>query len=169
MSFQIRLAKESFKFSASHFTIFGPGESERLHGHNYYVAAEIGIRQLRADIGMAFDFNLVKPVLARICKELDEYVLLAGTSDYLKFQEAESSVTVSFAKKVYSFPVEDVKILPVCNVTSEELAVWIGQKFQDELSKLIAHVVITDLAISVEETRGQCVVWRAEPPAQGGV
>ena len=38
-TFSIRLAKEDFKFSVAHFTIFGPGHAEPLHGHNYNVAA----------------------------------------------------------------------------------------------------------------------------------
>ena len=37
----LRLAKEDFKFSAAHFTLFGPDEAELLHGHNYQVEVEM--------------------------------------------------------------------------------------------------------------------------------
>ncbi len=177
MSYSIRLSKENFKFSAAHFTIFGPGKGERLHGHNYYVGAEISIQKLQTDIGMAFDFNLIKPALARICKELDEYVLIAGDSTYLTIQgtgpnselgagpdappNEQASIAIQFGTKRYSLPSEDVKVLPVCNITSEELAAWIGQKFLRDLLSLIPNVVIEELSLSVEETRGQCVIWRA--------
>ena len=37
----IELHKEAMKFSAGHFTIFGPDRREPLHGHNFTVKAEI--------------------------------------------------------------------------------------------------------------------------------
>ena len=40
-SFTIRLAKEDFKFSVAHFTIFGAKSAEPLHGHNYRLALEV--------------------------------------------------------------------------------------------------------------------------------
>ena len=39
-SFSVRIAKAEHVFSAAHFITFG-GQCERLHGHNYHVAAEI--------------------------------------------------------------------------------------------------------------------------------
>ena len=37
----LALAKEDFKFSVAHFTLFGPERAETLHGHNYRVAIEL--------------------------------------------------------------------------------------------------------------------------------
>jgi 6-pyruvoyltetrahydropterin/6-carboxytetrahydropterin synthase len=40
----LRLAKENMKFSAGHFTIFGPGSRERVHGHDFRVAVRVQAR-----------------------------------------------------------------------------------------------------------------------------
>ena len=50
----IHLHKENFKFSCAHFLIFPDGSKERLHGHNYYVDAEI--EGLLTDKGIVIDF-----------------------------------------------------------------------------------------------------------------
>jgi 6-pyruvoyl-tetrahydropterin synthase len=46
--FHIELAKEDFKFSAAHFTLFGPDAAERLHGHNYRVTVAVEGEELDA-------------------------------------------------------------------------------------------------------------------------
>ena len=40
----LRLSKQAMKFSAGHFTLFGPGKRERLHGHDYRVSATLRAR-----------------------------------------------------------------------------------------------------------------------------
>ena len=44
--FRIVLAKEDFKFSAAHFTLFPGGRAELLHGHNYRVRVELAGSEL---------------------------------------------------------------------------------------------------------------------------
>ena len=39
--FTVRLAKQDFKFSAAHFTLFPDGTAELLHGHNFQVAVAV--------------------------------------------------------------------------------------------------------------------------------
>ena len=162
MSYRIRLSKENFKFSVSHFTIFGPANGERLHGHNYYVGVELLVDQVSTELGLAFDFNAVKPLLLQICKQVDEYVLLPAHSPHLAVVQQAASVQVSFSAKTYIFPLSDVKILPVCNVTSEELARWIGGEFIQLISQLRKEAKISQIAITVEETRGQSVTWTSK-------
>ncbi len=38
--FRVRVQKEAFTFCAAHFITFNGNVCERLHGHNYRVAAE---------------------------------------------------------------------------------------------------------------------------------
>ncbi len=45
-SLQVRIAKAEHVFSAAHFITFA-GHCERLHGHNYHVAAEVAARSTR--------------------------------------------------------------------------------------------------------------------------
>ena len=158
MTFTVELHKESFKFSGTHFTIFGAGRAERLHGHNYHVKASLVLDQIDPELGMAFDFNAVKPLLKAECEALDEYVLLPSQSPHLKISDEGDNVEVQFGKKTYVFPRSDVRELPVVNVTSEELAKY----FCDRLIPQIKGLAVNFIEITVEETRGQSVRYSAK-------
>lgn len=163
MSYKIVLEKENFKFSCSHFTIFSRDACERLHGHNYYVSAEFSLEATAADVGFAFDFNEVKPLVREVTKKIDEFVLLPAHSPYLHLEEKADSVHATFSKKHYEFPKEDVQILAVSNVTSEELARWISAELTSLLKvRLPNFASITRMSIGVQETRGQSVYFETE-------
>lgn len=159
MSFRIRLEKESVKFSCSHFTVFGPTEAERLHGHNYYVTAEFSLSEIDAQLGMAFDFNLLKPVLKRLAEEFDERVLIPTRSPFLKFEVANEQMKIAHGKKQYVFPIDDVLQLDVANITSEELARDFATRVKTELVKNPSFKRIASLSIGIQETRGQTVFF----------
>ena len=159
MTYTVRLAKDNFKFSGSHFTIFGDGIAERLHGHNYYVTVAIQFKELDKKTGLAFDFNSVKPVIKELCDSLDEKVLLPKNSPFLEISQKGSQVDVSFSKKHYSLPKEDVAILDLVNISSEELSRHLASKLKQAwplFSKM------QSLAVSVEETRGQSAECRID-------
>jgi 6-pyruvoyltetrahydropterin/6-carboxytetrahydropterin synthase len=155
--FVIQLAKETFKFSCSHFTILAADKAERLHGHNYQLRADLEVSELNPQLGLAFDFNAVKPHIVRFCDSLDERILLPLNSPYLQIERGTQSVDVRFGKKHYVFPNEDALCLPLVNITSEELARFAGQKLAADLS-LLPHW--TSLQLHIEETRGQSVSFR---------
>lgn len=168
MSYRIELEKENFKFSASHFTIFAADRAERLHGHNYYANCEICLSSVDPKLGLAFDFNLVKPMIRDITEGIDEFVLLPKHSPYLKLEHDGSQVKVRFGEKHYSFPAEDTQVLPVVNITSEELARYIADAL---LSRLKAHpealARILRFSVGVQESRGQTVVYQIDLPIRG--
>ncbi len=151
MSFELNLAKENFKFSGTHFTVLGPGISERLHGHNYYVQVKVRLDNLDPVLGMAFDFNELKPVVRGLCEELDEHVLLPQKSPHLKIRKTGRQIEIDFADKHYSFPQEDVRELPLVNITSEELARHLALRISEKTSGMNFN----ELTVQVEETRGQ--------------
>jgi 6-pyruvoyltetrahydropterin/6-carboxytetrahydropterin synthase len=159
--FRIRLAKENFKFSCSHFTIFGPNTAESLHGHNYYISAELALTGVKDDLGMAFDFNDVKPLLRSLADHLDEKVLLPAKSKYLKTSNEGKQVVVTFDQKTYSFPESDVLVLPLVNITSEELARHFAESFVAKIksSNNVDLKKIRSVSIGIEETRGQTVFY----------
>src|SRR6185312_11841203 len=113
--YTVHLAKEPFKFSCSHFTILSPDRAERLHGHNYQIRVDISVAQTDPQLGFAFDFNSVKPLIRALCDELDERILLPRHSPFLAIQSGPESVEVTFQKKHYVFPAEDTRLLPVIN------------------------------------------------------
>lgn len=154
--YTVHLAKEPFKFSCSHFTILGPDRAERLHGHNYQLKVSIQVEGTNDKLGFAFDFNDVKPIIRRLCDELDERILLPSHSPYLKLKSDGSSVEAQFSGKRYVFPSEDTLSLPLVNITSEELARFSGERFKKDF----AHLKFwTSLEVNVEETRGQSVSY----------
>ena len=157
--YAIHLAKEPFKFSVSHFTIFSPEHAERLHGHNYQVMVRIGVDQIDPKLGLAFDFNLIKPMIRTICDSMDERILIPERSPYLKIKKEGSQIRVQFNQKVYEFPIEDTICLPLVNVTTEELARHIGTNLETGMRELPGW---TDLEINVEETRGQSVSFKLQ-------
>lgn len=158
MLYCIRLEKENFKFSCSHFTIMSAESAERLHGHNYYVSVEIKVLSLDPKLGMAFDFNEIKPLIKTLTAEWDERVLLAGHSPYLKIERNKDATVVVFKGKRYEFPKDDVVTLPAVNITSEELARLLAENLLS-LLKLKPDIYdrLSSIAITIEETRGQSV------------
>jgi 6-pyruvoyltetrahydropterin/6-carboxytetrahydropterin synthase len=150
----LNIYKDRFKFSCSHFTIFSQNSAERLHGHNYQIRCSLSLHPIQNDLGMAFDFNAVKPSLQELCDELDEYVLIPKDSRYLQIGVSDRQVDVCFGKKRYSFPASDVRLLPLVNITSEQLAEWFANRLSQKLENLDGW---SALRITLEETRGQSV------------
>lgn len=160
MGFRVRLEKENFKFSCSHFTIFGPDRAEALHGHNYYVSVEIELTALDPALGMAFDFNLVKPLVKAVAERLDERVLVPEKSPFLQISKTADRVVATYDGKKYDLPASDVILLPIVNVTSEELARHFALELQKGLSphkETLARM--RSISVGVEETRGQSVFF----------
>ncbi|MGE0528700.1 MAG: 6-pyruvoyl tetrahydropterin synthase family protein [Bdellovibrionales bacterium] len=154
--YTMHLAKEPFKFSCSHFTILSPTRAERLHGHNYQVRVEIDVQKLDPQLGLAFDFNRIKPLVRDFCESLDERILLPANSPFLKLTTKEGQTEAVFGNKRYSFPEEDTRVLPLANISAEELARFAGERLTQEIRSLPDW---TSLRVNVEETRGQSVSY----------
>ena len=136
--FEIEIVKESLHFSAAHFTIFGPGQRENLHGHNFQVQAviegEIG------EDGLTFDYSIIKDMLQKECDHLDERTLLPILSPYLQVTESTDCVQAKFGDETMPFLPRDVLLLPVRNITVEELSNWF-------LDRLLSNEVFQGLPI----------------------
>ncbi len=138
---RIDISKEYLNFSAGHFTIFSATERENLHGHNFQVraavTAEIG------DDGLTFDYVILKRVLRQLCDQLDERLLLPERSPHLRIEREEDSVVVLFADERLQFLPRDVLLLPIRNVTIEELAALLLGRLRDqpELARHAIHAI----------------------------
>lgn len=121
---KIELFKQNMNFAAGHFTIFSESERENLHGHSFFVHATIEAEII--DNGMTFDYGVYKKSIINICNTLDEVFLLPSQSPYLQIEESEDYIYALFnnGKEKISFLKRDVKILPICNITVEELSYW---------------------------------------------
>jgi len=157
--FTLRLAKGDFKFSAAHFTLFGPVEAEPLHGHNYRVLVEVSGDELD-ELGLLIETGILKRRIRELLVELDDRVLLPERSALLEISAADGSVECRFADRSYRFPQREVVLLPLVNVTMELLARLVWRQLADDLDPAVA----THLAVEIEETDGQSCRYAAPLP-----
>src|SRR5512144_1863735 len=99
--FRVHVTKDFLKFNAAHFIAY-KGFREALHGHNYRVSVEV--EGALGDDGYVLDFGVVKDVARRVCKRLDERILLPARSDCLRFEHAEGHVVVRYENEEFRFP-----------------------------------------------------------------
>lgn len=148
----IELAKEYMKFSAAHFTIFSATERERLHGHNFKVAAKLTAPV--GDNGMCFSYRIFKDRLEQLCHALDEYMLLAADSPHLQISEQGAQYHVRFAAEEMFFLKTDTLLLPVRNATVEEYARYLLDRLLEDHGLLALHGV-QEIVIRVSSGPGQ--------------
>lgn len=150
----IEISKDYLHFNSAHFTIFSASEREDLHGHTFYVRAFV-TSPINGN-GMAFDYNILKSSLLKLCDHLDEKVLLPEQSPHLHLTESDGYLVAEYGGERLPFLPRDVRTLPVRNITVEELAPW----FLAELTadQAVAEQNITRLEIQVSSGPGQ---WAA--------
>ena len=149
-SYKIRLAKEDFKFSVAHFTIFGPDCAERLHGHNYRIIVEVAGPTID-ELGLLIDLGPLKKSIRSLCATLDGKTLLPESCPLLEVVRDEGRIDVRFEDRSYSFPDEDTLLLPILNTTLEELALYSWKK----LAAVLDRSQVFELSVEVAETPGQ--------------
>ena len=166
----IWIDSERFKFSAAHMTVFPDGRKERLHGHNFQLGARIYVRS----VGLAelLDFGLLKGALTDVCGALDERVLLPLHNPYLRVSVEDAApdgagpgagrarVVVRHKEGEYVLPRADVVLLPLDNISSEQLAVYCHGRLVSWLRARLPP----EIAATVEEVS----VTVSERPGQGG-
>jgi 6-pyruvoyltetrahydropterin/6-carboxytetrahydropterin synthase len=156
MDFSIKVYKQYFNFACSHFLIFEDGSREPLHGHNYRVKVKGDSPKLTGD--MVFDFLDIKPIVREVCDSLDHKLLLPGENPRLELTEKGSNLELRTPDGSYfSFPKQDVLILPLQNTSAERLAIFIGHEIKSIVKKRFGFQ-FSQLEIEVEETPGQSAV-----------
>ncbi len=153
--YHVRVGKDYLVFSAAHFITIEGNICERLHGHNFRVAAEV--YGPLDENHYVFDFIALRDALQRIVLELDHHVLLPTEHPLIHVRIDETSVEATFAERRWLFPRGDCKLLPVANTTSELLARWIGGRLLEEFSaRGLARP--ERLRVEVDECYGQLAV-----------
>ena len=148
----IELQKENMTFNAGHTTIFSATEREALHGHYYQVA--VGITAWVSENGMKFDYRYYKKRVGDLCQELNQIFLMPMYSPYLVFSQDEAYYYFRFNHKTMPFLKEDVKLMPVTNITIEELSRWFVMRLTDDEAEL-ARLDIEKIEIKVFSAPGQ--------------
>lgn len=155
----INIFKEGIHFNAAHFTIFSDMQRERMHGHDYFLKAFVNC-ELQLNNGLIFDYKILKNILLSITKQLDEFFLLPLYSTMLKINESNYNIEFYYQHDFFSLPKKDVKILPLHNISNEQLLDWIYQQLIALWHPLPKSV--HSIELELENGRGQSIsqVWR---------
>lgn len=148
----VELQKESMKFSAGHTTLFSATEREPLHGHLYQVY--LGLTTRVEENGMTFDYRYYKEYIHVLCRQLNQTFLMPKFSPFLQYAEDDSYYYFTFNHKKIPFLKEDVTLMPLTNITVEELSRWfVGELIKNE-EELRRHRIET-LVVKVFSAPGQ--------------
>lgn len=148
----IQIHKEELKFSAGHFMLHSATQRESMHGHDYQI--QVAFDTLIKHNGMAFDCRLYKQRLLEICQQLDYRFLLPGQSDYMQVTEEKEQFIAHFNQQTIAFWKEDAVVLPICNVTLEELSYWFLQQLIANPAILQEHL-IQGITVTAYNGRGE--------------
>ncbi len=156
----VELQKESMKFSAGHTTIFSATEREPLHGHMYQVY--LALSTVVEENGMTFDYRYYKQKVHALCRQLNQTFLMPTQSPFLTHREDSTYHYFTFNHKTMPFLKEDVTLLPLTNITVEELSRWFVQELIKDDIELAKHR-ITRILVKVFSAPGQSAShqWQA--------
>jgi 6-pyruvoyltetrahydropterin/6-carboxytetrahydropterin synthase len=152
MRHRIVIAREQYKVSCAHMTVFADGTKERLHGHNYAIAVALELDSIAfADM---VPFAPIKAALAKLCADWKEHVLLAAKNPHYVQVRDDHELEFTLCGSRYVLPRGDVLLLPVDNISVEQLSLHIAILLRDALAPMLpSHV--RSLEVTVEESPGQ--------------
>jgi 6-pyruvoyltetrahydropterin/6-carboxytetrahydropterin synthase len=150
--YHVRIEKDCLVFSAGHFITLASGTCERLHGHNYRVAAEV--HGPLDENHCVVDFGALIEALRAILGELDHRMLLPTQHPRIRVTADEKEVTAAFDDRRWIFPRGDCAMLPVANTTAELLAGYLACRLVAALEARTGTRP-TSVRIEVDECEGQ--------------
>lgn len=149
---RLTIAREQYKFSCAHMTVFPDGTKERLHGHNYTVAVALDVASV--ELAAMVPFAGIKVCLEELCAEWKEHVLLAERSPFLKILRDEGGeLELTLCGQRYVMPRQDALLLPIDNVSVEALAAHVAALLAERIAALSPNVLA--LEVTIEEVPGQ--------------
>lgn len=151
MRHTITIAREQYKFSCAHMTVFPDGTKERLHGHNY--ALTLALEVDRVDLAAMIPFAGIKAALAELCAAWKEHVLIAARNPFLEIVRDDRELEIVLCGDRYVMPRGDAMLLPIDNVSVEGLAVHLAELLRERIAALSPH--LRTLTLTVSENLGQ--------------
>lgn len=148
----IEICTQNTSFSAGHFIIFSETKRENLHGHNYLVHLSL-VTEIGKE-GMTFDYHEYEDRVAAICQSLHTRFLLPTTSSYMRVEDESDYYTCYYANEKIPFLKRDVILMPMANITLEELSHWFLQHFTRDVVDLEKNA-IKAISLKVSSTPGR--------------
>jgi 6-pyruvoyltetrahydropterin/6-carboxytetrahydropterin synthase len=140
-----KICRGEHMFSSTHF-LPDMGKCERLHGHNYQVEVELG--GIPAKNGAIIDFNDLVPIVTRVVRPLDHYIIIASKDTRLTIIESESEVEIQFKDNRYIFPKNNCVMLPIKQTTVESLSKYLANRIGEVLIKSYPNIHWIDVLVS---------------------
>lgn len=154
----LHIRKDILKFSAAHMTVFPDGSKESLHGHNYQVELEVELAD-SPTLARLLNYEVFKQALKTACNEWDEKVLVAGDNPWLEMLPGDpGDCAFRLCGKRYVLPADEVAVLAVDNITTENLARALLERFWAELTRdrsVPWRERIAAVSLRIDESRGQ--------------
>jgi 6-pyruvoyltetrahydropterin/6-carboxytetrahydropterin synthase len=150
---RISIARDQYKFSVAHMTVFPDGTKERLHGHNYTVALAIEVSQI--EFAAMIPFAPIKQSIGELCADFKERVLLATKNPHYELvRDDGAEIEFRLCGERYVLPRKDALPLPIDNISVEALASHVATLLLEKLTVLDAPHVKA-LEVTIEEYPGQ--------------
>lgn len=161
--YTVRVTKDHLVFSAAHFVTIGDF-CERLHGHNFRLAAEA--QGPLDENQFVIDFIALRDLLQELAADLDHRVLLPLEHPRIRVEVNDQEVTAHFDDRRWIFPREECRLLPIRQTTAELLARWLGEQLLQRLAE--RGIALPEcLRMEVEENFGQWAICELQGPAAG--
>lgn len=160
-STRITIARDQYKFSCAHMTVFPDGSKERLHGHNYTVAVALELSD--TSFAKIIPFSEIRGALAALCSAWKERVLLAAHNPHYQLvRHDETEIEFKLCGKRYVLPSEDALVLPIDNIAVEPLAGHCAELLKEKLAAILALPHVRSLEVTVAESPGQGATARLQ-------
>lgn len=149
---RISIAREQYKVSCAHMTVFPDGTKERLHGHNYTIAIALDVE--RIDLASMIPFAPIKAALGELCATWKEHVMVATLNPFFVLVRDDHELEFTLCGERYVMPRHDALLLPIDNISVEALAGHVAALLVERIQILDAPQVIA-LEVTIEESPGQ--------------
>lgn len=153
MKHRITLAREQYKFSCAHMTVFPDGSKERLHGHNYTVSVELEVDSI--ELRAMVPFAPIKDVLAHLCNEWKDHVLLAARNPHFEVVRDADEIEFKLCGERYVMPRADALLLPIDNISVEALSSHLAGVLRERIRRGPNAGHVKSLIVTVGESPGQ--------------
>jgi 6-pyruvoyltetrahydropterin/6-carboxytetrahydropterin synthase len=149
---RISIARDQYKFSCAHMTVFPDGTKERLHGHNYSLAVAIDLD--RIDVEAMIPFDQIKAALAELSAEWKERVMVATKNPHLVIVRDDGELEFTLCGQRYVMPRGDALLLPIDNISVEALAAHAAAILFERIA-VVGEPYVRAFEVTIEENPGQ--------------
>jgi 6-pyruvoyltetrahydropterin/6-carboxytetrahydropterin synthase len=148
------VAREQYKLSCAHMTVFPDGTKERLHGHNYQVSIAIEVDDV--SFAAMVPFAPIKAALGELCAAWKERTLIAARNPhYQQLVDDGRELEFRLCGERYVLPRHDVLLLPIDNIAVEPLAEHVAEILVERLRGVLSGAHVTGLEATISESPGQ--------------